>query len=524
LAHRARRVVRARRLRRICEVALAIFLALLPAGVTVARTAAAGPPAVTIFSSADPVEATLPFELWASVQFSSEPFLYRWTDSQGGSSNDATWVLDVGQPGNLTVSLVVSSPSGGVAESTMTVLVEPPLGLALDDPGGRAETGVPTQFSVQISGGVPPISVNWSPEGGGLGGTVSGLGDGNYSEQTTFSAPGLGRVLATAVDALGHSVVDEDYVADVEPRGSISFLTNGSIAEVGSPLGIAVDLFGGWPPYLWSLGSSVALTDGNLSFGVFNSTGPYRWNVSFAYAGTAVLNLTTLDALGVQASELVKLLVEPPVTVETTALTNESKRPFEVSASVSGGVPPFLYTFRLSDGELAQGVTASDGSISAAFDPGQDGNFTVEVSVTDALGRSSESTEIVLVDGPVTAPPGVTVSGASLYGGIAVLVVLVGIAALYAHRRFRKSADAPSSGPTSALLAIRRLMEQSQIIDRDTLLLLCEEEGESSDAARAALQVLLRTGEVTSEPGPADDVVLRWKGIDPLAPSAAGSS
>ena len=46
-------------------------------------------------------------------------------------------------------------------------------------------------------------------------------------------------------------------------------------------------------------------------------------------------------------------------------------------------------------------------------------------------------------------------------------------------------------------------MERSQILDRETLPgLLGEEAGEATDAVEAALRTLIRTGEVTTQPGP----------------------
>jgi hypothetical protein len=134
------------------------------------------------------------------------------------------------------------------------------------------------------------------------------------------------------------------------------------------------------------------------------------------------------------------------------------------------------------------------------------------VRVTDALGQTSTSTEFLRIDGPTPPPPDPPSSGPAIEAGVVVLIVLGLLAAVYAYRRLRPSPRGPVPAERSALPTVRQLMRQSQIIDRETLLLLCEEAGETPEAAQAALKVLIRTAEVSTEPGPGNDEVLRWKG------------
>ncbi|MGC2290052.1 MAG: hypothetical protein WA688_09400 [Thermoplasmata archaeon] len=489
---------------------------LLPSGLVVDGTNGTGTLPVTIVSSVNPADASLPFELVAKVVSPAAQLFYNWTDSLGGSNTASTWELDVDVPGNLTVTLHVTSLLGDAGTATLMVLIRPALSVTLSSPLTQVDAGVPAPLFIDLAGGTPPLTVNWVPSGGGPGGNASWPTDGNYSEDVNFLAPGPGWIAVRATDALGESTVADELVTEVVPSGSIALATNGSVGEVGWPLGIAVALEVGAPPFHWSLASSLPLTSGEIPFGIFPSDGTFRWNVSFAFSGLAILNLTAFDAVGALLTATTAVEVEPPLSVQVTSPGLQPSTPFEVSANLSGGLAPYTYQVRLSDGEACNGTLASPGSVSAIFDPSPDENYSVEVRVTDELGQTSTSTEFVRVAGPSAQASDPPRSELPVYGGIVVLALVVVLAGLYAYLRLRRGPGSLSPPDRSALPAVRDLMKRSQIIDRETLLLLCEEAGESADAAQAALKVLIATGEVSTEPGSSNDEVLRWKGMDPL--------
>jgi len=502
-------------LRRALGAGLATLFALLSTGLLVAGAGGTGTIPVSIVSSANPADAALPFELVAKAVSAEVPVFYNWTDSLGGSNDASTWDLDVEVPGNLTVTLDVSDASGDRGEATLTILVRPSPSVTVSSPLTQVDAGVPAPFFIDVVGGVPPLRANWTPSGGGPDGNASWPTDGNYSEEVNFSEPGSGWILVRIVDALGDPATADELVTEVVGPGSITLATNGSIGEVGWPLELAVDVDQGAPPFRWSIASSLPITDNAEPLGVFPSDGMYRWNISFDISGVAVLNLTSIDAVGTFLTATTDVAVESPLSVHVTSPSLETATPFEVSANVSGGFAPYAYQFRLSDGEGSNGTLTSAGLVSTTFGPPPDGNYSVEVRVTDDLGRTSITTEFFRVGestAPATDPPD---SDLSICGGIVVLTVIALLATLYAYRRFVRTPAARTSPENSALPTVRQLMKQSQIIDRETLLLLCEEAGESPDAAQTALQVLIRTGEVSTEPGPPNDEVLRWKGTGP---------
>jgi hypothetical protein len=478
---------------------------------------------VSIASSANPVDVALPFDLSSDVVSPDSAIFYNWTDSLGGSNHDSTWELDVDVPGNLTIVLDVTTGAGYVGAATLTLEVLPAPAVSVSSPLAYVDVGVPAPLFIHVTGGVPPLAAVWTPYGGSASGATSWPLDGNYSEEVNFSYPGPGWVLVHVVDALGDVASDDQLVTEVEPPGSLGLASNGSVGEVGWPLGIVVVAEGGAPPFHWVLSSSLPFSGGEGSVGVFPSDGTYRWNLSFAFSGDALLNLTTMDAVGNLAVASALVMVEPPLSVYLTGPSLEESPSFDVVANVTGGLAPYHYELWLSDGERLNGSLASAGSISTAFDPGRSGNYTVVVRVTDALGQTSVSTATLRVNTSVTRGADPPASDLSTYVGGAILCVIGLLGGLYLYHRFRRRPGVPSTPENSALPAVRQLMQQSQIIDRDTLLLLCEEAGESSEAAQAAVKTLVRTGEVTSEPGPAHDEVLRWKGFDPTAAPAEDS-
>lgn len=488
---------------------LTVLLVLFPAGLLVSGSSGSGTLPVGIVSSANPADAGLRFELVAKVTSPEDPLVYNWTDSLGGSSNAPTWELTVDVPGNLTVTLDVTDITGDRGVATLTLTIRPSPSLTVTSPLIQVDAGIPAPVFIRLVGGVPPFTANWTPAGGAPGGNASWPTDGNFSEEASFSVPGPGWIAVHVVDFLGDPASADEVVTEVEPRGAVTLAANGSVGEVGLPVGIAAGVGGGAPPFQWSLASSLPIV-GAGTVGIFPSDGMFRWNLSFAFSGIAALNLTAIDATGALQTATTAITVEPALFVEPITPSVQPITPFDFAVNLSGGLAPYAYEFRLSDGEGYDGTLPSPGSLDEIFDPPPDGNYSVEVRVTDSLGQTSIYSGLIRVSGPgrVSTDPPRSDYWAAV--GIIVLTVTVLVGAAYAYHRLRRSPGPPAVPGNSALPVVRQLMRQSQIIDRETLLLLCEEAGESGDAVQSALQTLLRTGEVSTEPGPANDQVLRW--------------
>ena len=501
---------------------LAALFALVPAGMHLANATGQVTIPVRIVSSADPADVALPFRLtvWTSTE---EPVTdYNWTDSLGATADTPEWDLDVDVPGNLTVTLEVTDGAGDHGNASVTIPVHPALSVTLSCPLEQVDSGIPAPFFIRLAGGVPPLDVNWTPSTGGPPGNASWPVDGNYSEQVTFNRTGPGWISVDAVDSLGQSTEVDDLLTEVAGPGSLELTTNGTVGEVGWRVGIAAAIQQGAPPFQWTLTSSLPLSSGETSEGRFPMDGMYRWNVSFAFPGVALLNLTAVDASGVPLAASAAVVVEPPLSVQVMGPSVEPAIPFTVSANITGGLPPYSYQFQLSDGESTNGTLTSTGPALAEFDPLPEAGYSLQVRVTDALEQSSFSTLFLRVAEPTRSTTDPDDAGWATYGGVGVLVVLGVLVALYGYRRFHAPSGRTMPPERSAVPTVRQLMKQSQIIDRDTLLLLCEEAGETPEASRAALQFLIRTAEVHSEPGPGSEDVLRWSGGDHSPPASEG--
>jgi hypothetical protein len=502
---------------------LAALLALLPTGAVATGTGGTATIPVSIISSADPADENIPFELTANVPGPIGDYFYNWTDTQGGSDSAPAWEVDINTPGKLTVTLVVTDPAGDRGTAALTVTVVSAPALTLSSPLAQVDAGVPASFFINVAGGVPPLTASWVSSIGGSNGSAGWPSDGNYSEEVTFSDPGPAWILVRVVDVLGDSSSTSELLTEVVPEGSLTLLTNGSVGEVGWPFGAVVAVENGAPPFRWSLSSSLPLTGGvDVPFGTFPADGTYAWSLPFASAGTAYLNLTIEDVLGAVDTVSTVATIEPALMVNLTPAEAGSSSLLSVSAAVSGGLPPYSYQFQLSDGERLNGSLVAPGPVTASFDPSSPGNYSVEFRVTDELGQYRVSTEDLRIGGaPPSTAPG-TASESSLGVGFLALAVGVILVGFYIYRRVRKVSRSPPSVELTAIPVVRRLMEESQVIDRETLLLLGEEAGESTDAIQAALGRLIRTGDVTTEPGPGSDEVLRWTGASPAESSPRG--
>jgi hypothetical protein len=500
--------------------------AMLPGGGLIGSASGTSPIYVNILSSADPAEVGISFELTGETYPSYLGLVYNWTNNWGGSSFASAWQLNLSRPGNLTVTLVVTDLIGDSGEAALTMAVRPHLSVSVSSEWPQVDAGISTPFFVNLSGGVGPFATQWVPSGGGPNGSIESPIEGTYSEQVTFWAPGPGWIVVRALDALGGYASDDREVAQVVPLGSIAFATNGSVGEVGWPVGIAVAVQAGTPPFQWSLSSSLPLFGNSDTFGTFPSDGMYRWNVSFAWAGTALLNLTVIDASGALQTVATSVVIDPPLAVALPTPSVAPGAPLGVVANLSGGLAPYSVELRLSDGENSNLTLATAGTAAASFDPLGPGNYTVEIRAVDALGRVVLSSETVRIAGPTPASPGPSppVVGSDLpwLAGLGLLGVIGLFGGLYIYLRFGRRTPSPSTDAPSAMPAVRQLMRQSQIIDRETLVLLGEEAGESPEAVQRAIDALIRTGEVHTEPGPSHDEVLRWQGPSPPAPPHEG--
>ncbi len=492
------------------------------------RPNAAGlPPGASIVSSADPVDAGLPFTVSARLWGGVGPYNDTWSDSDGETGWGSSWRIDALSPGNLTVYLRITDGDGllATANRVLSVLRYPAVNLTTAST--RGDVGLPLSVAITISGGLPPYTVNWSTPGTPAGANSTWGAPGTRSETVVYPRFGPAWFSVGVADALGAVVNRSAVVAEIVPGPSLTVSVTPPVTEVGSPVELRAIAQNGAIPLVWTVASSLPTLNATQGSGLLLADGEIWWNATFAVPGSALLNLTTFDAVGAMAIANASVDVLPPVGVNLTvpATAPGVGVTFAVRADIRGGAPPYAYRLELSDGELTSGNLSGPGLVPWWLAASQPGVYTLSVRITDGLGRTVTAESTVRIGGAVPTPAGPP-SLLSIGVGVAVLGGLLAAGVLYFLRRRTGARRRPDRGEGSnAFPVLRRLAQDSELLDRETLLLLAEEEGFSPGQATEALSRLVRAGYVTIESGPGDEPTVRWIGSpDRSEPEGGGQS
>ncbi len=496
---------------------LPVFLLLFWAPTAVATAPTASETLdVVIHASADPADVGHPFEVSAILQVPSVvPYVFRWIDSEGATGSGPTWTLVAQLPGLLGVTLQVETSEGTVGTATASVRVVPPPSVSVAFPYGQVELDVPVPFYLDLQGGVSPFVGTWNASGEGVSGNFTAYQDGEYSERVEFASTGPASIVVRVSDALGVNATAVGATFTVVPGTTVQMLPASSVGEVGTPILLNVLVAYGTPPFRWTLSSSLPLSPGTTSVGAFPADGIFARNLTFLQPGTLTLNLSLLDGLGVVDNTSATLTILPPLGVNITDGGMVSGDAIEVRIGVSGGLPPYIYRATLSDGEETNGSLSGPGALVQVFDPPEPGLYVEHVEVTDALGVTVTLSRQVLIEPAPDPPASATVSSAAVGVGALTLLLAIGAGLFLLKWRRRGKPPLESAPGHSGLPTVRSILEREHVIDRETLLLLCEEAGESAESVSVALRALLRAGSVVSEAGPGSDEILRWQGAEP---------
>lgn len=274
------------------------------------------------------------------------------------------------QAGNYSVLI---TDAHGCTASASTVVAQPSaIGLTLSEVNSTCSSAN-GQASVSASGGTPPYLYQWSPIGG-TGTVASNLPAGSYNVTVTDNR---GCV------ATGGILVNDN----AGPNASIISKTD-------------VSCFGG--------------NNGSATVGTSGGTGPftYQWQPIGGTGPTAtglsagIYTVTVIDANGCQSLATTSpAILEPPALLISLFKTDVScfgGSNGVATATVSGGVPGYTYTW-----SPAASSTATLSNVSA-------GSYTL--AVTDANGCSS-SQQISVNEPPVLSVSISSVTAVSCYGG-----------------------------------------------------------------------------------------------------------
>jgi chitodextrinase len=320
-------------------------------------------------------------------------------------------------------------------------------------------------------GGIPPYSGNWRfcPGTGSTANAVCAkpnpsisLTSGQLNSQTLDSVSPGGAYHFAGVYNASITITDAGSPAlSVPDRTTLYFKVN----VTGLPQAYTLTVISNSPSnataaHLVTLSASVAYAssyptafrsaafsylfdfgDGKTGTASGGPTGSIAHN--YTTANTYNIRVTAKETsgfapTGIQESGSLSLAVASPVSGTITLSSNSptAGQSLTFTGAFSGGTGPYTYAWDFGDGSTGSGVSPSH-VYSAS------GNYTVKVTVTDAVGRTSVQTQVVTV-GASSMPPGQPVDYLT-YVIIAAVVIAIIAGVLMLLRRRKARTTSPSS-------------------------------------------------------------------------------
>ncbi|MCI4355369.1 MAG: hypothetical protein L3K06_08410, partial [Thermoplasmata archaeon] len=386
-------------------------------------------------------------------------FTYSWTGLPPGcpGGNLPGFRCTPTSVGNYTISVQVNSSDGTVHTAVAgSITIVPALQeLAFSASPTNFTLGHPTHLSITTTGGVAPLSYQYS-------GLPTECPSANLPAMNcTPLSSGRFDVTVRVADAAGLPVFGYTTLNIAPPPSVLQFNQSRTITDVGRPVTWSVWVDGGTSPLHLAysgLPPGCASQDATLLLCTPTQAGNYS------------ILVTVTDADGIAADAPRSLTVSPALVLSAFSATPS---PLAVNGSlhfvvtVGGGTGPFRTAYQgLPLGCSSQNIT--DWSCT----PAVAGNYTVRVSVTDAVGVVVNGSALVTVTTPVPTPvqpnqPSGTPDSTPWFPllGIAVLA-LAAVVAIALWRRGRRpavaeepdeggaegpSASEPAAGPPNDL-------------------------------------------------------------------------
>jgi hypothetical protein len=469
------------------------------------------------------VDPGVPVDLSVVVTGGFPPYTDLWNDSEGNAGVGPNWTMPPLLPGPDHVTLRIEDRLGDSIESERLVDVAAPLEAEATPTAAGGDVGRPVGARIVLSGGVPPYDLIGIAEPSGSSFEFRTPVAGDFATAVVPATDSPLWLALNVTDSDGAILSGQYYLGAVHaPPYLITNLTPAT-GEVGGSLHLDGLAIGGTPPLNWTLATTAALSSSSPEQGSLPSAGAFDWMGTPRAPGTAWFVTTLVDAAGAAITENLSIRIAPALAAGLLlpASPGLAGRPVNLTATIRGGVPPYRWSFSLSDGELLSGGSNQSGPVQSTASPRDPGDLGVAFSVTDATGAVVVAPNGTVAIGAAPAapnpPPGEgtgtppsSAAEGSWVPWVALPAFLLLALWLYLHRRAPARGSSVSSGE-SALSVIRRLLKDGEENDEETLLLLAEEEGISAEQARRALHRWVAARRVASEELGEGIVAYRWQ-------------
>jgi len=309
------------------------------------------------------------------------PYSFNWSYGDGspnGTTANASHTFVYG--GSYSIAVKVSDVQGRFGLGLLALRVRGPIGTTPSVTPTLGAAPLPVAFHVTTVGGSSSLTFHWT------------FGDGNSSSlqnvSHTFTAQGNYTWNLSVSDSYGDAGWGAGTV-EVVPTLSARLAATAVDGESPLTVNFTGNVSGGLAPYVyrWSFGDGTTGPNASSCSHTFSTHGAY----------TVWFNVT--DALGSLKTAKLTVDVVPPLEAGgyATPVVGITPLTVEFSATPSAGEPPYslLWTFGDGSGSSTQTNVAHQYTLA--------GNYTANLTVTDAFGDVVVQPFAVLVAGPLIA-------------------------------------------------------------------------------------------------------------------------
>ena len=351
--------------------------------------------------SAQPLatDVGLPVTFSSTPTGGTTPYVYAWQfgNGQGSSSEDTTYAY--GAAGIYHVEYWVNDSAGHHFTANLSVTVAPLPSATISVQPTTTDIGLAVTFTSTVSNGTAPFTYLWT------------FGDGDQATAAAtshaYATAGMFTVTFVATDNVAQQTTPQTTTVTVVAAPTATVSATPSASDVGVAVAFSATGSGGASAlsYAWVFG------DGGTATGTTASH-------SYAASGTYTAIVWANDSVGGsgKAMTTVTVAADPSVstfTVSSRSVTSGTSVTF--SATVAGGTGAFSYAYS----GLPSGCTSAN-QASLTCKPSATGTYLVQLTVTDAFGKSATGSVTLKV-----TPPAPTFLGLPQTEGILLLVALL---------------------------------------------------------------------------------------------------